>query len=737
MAFTNWKFTLQKKLILGFSTVAAICALVGLVGWYGLGQLKGNLRQIAAQDVPALQEILSLKGNLTEIKGAEQALVNPALPPERRQEEYAVINQALQKAEGALKAYQDLEHSEEELKELENFRKTWTSLKEDIDQFLRAGAGIDALQITNPQRLDSQLEKNFGDYKAWAAESVKSVLEQKPFAGNLNPADSPFVQWLGSLQVANPKVQEAVKHLQHQIKEVYRAVGTISDFLEINEYDLAKDVYIAEVLPSIESIQQYVGNVKVPINEAMGLYANLERHAAEVTSPLLVSAEKILVQMVEETQADVRKSAEAGEGVSRAMTSLLVVALLVGVVLAIGLGIIIARSIARPLAQTVGMLGELGHGHLDRRLNLNRDDEIGEMARTLDAFADSLQNEVVAALGKLSQGDITFDITPHDDQDVVRGALKTLGTDLNAILTQVRLTGERIASGSTQVSDASQSLSQGATESASSLEEISSTMNEMAARTRLNAENAGMASKLAAQSQQAAESGNAQMMGMVEAMGEINASSRSISKIIKTIDEIAFQTNLLALNAAVEAARAGQHGKGFAVVAEEVRNLAARSAKAAQETADLIEGSVKKVAAGSQIANKTADALDEIVRGIGKVTDLVGEIAAASNEQAQGISQVNIGLTQIDQVTQQNTANAEESAASAVELSSQAEQLRQMLARFRLREQNSFALPGSRRNRSNPRLTPPPAPEESGWDSLEADVAKPMIALDDEEFGKY
>jgi len=250
---------------------------------------------------------------------------------------------------------------------------------------------------------------------------------------------------------------------------------------------------------------------------------------------------------------------------------------------------------------------------------------------------------------------------------------------VSRIINGLNESSDQVASAAGQISTSSQSLAEGSTEQASSLEETSSALEEVAAMARRNADNAAQASTLAGNSRSEAERGSQTMSGMIQSMAGINKSSQEISKIIKVIEEIAFQTNLLALNAAVEAARAGEHGKGFAVVAEEVRNLAQRSAAAAKDTSSLIEDAVKKAAEGSEMANKSGVVLSSIVDSVKKATDLVTEIAGASNEQAQGVDQVNSAVSQMDKVTQQNAANAEETAAASQQLNAQADRLKDMV----------------------------------------------------------
>ena len=254
---------------------------------------------------------------------------------------------------------------------------------------------------------------------------------------------------------------------------------------------------------------------------------------------------------------------------------------------------------------------------------------------------------------------------------------------MQRVIERLKRGADETSDASRQVSSASQSLAQGASEQAASIEETSASIEEMSAMTKQNAANAVEARSLAGQAREYADTGTASMERMSQAIADIKKSSDETAKIIKTIDDIAFQTNLLALNAAVEAARAGEAGKGFAVVAEEVRTLAQRSAEAARSTADLIQQAVRNSDSGVAITQEVAGVLENIAVGNRKVNDLVSEIAAASEQQSQGIEQVNIAVSQMEQVTQNNAGNAEESASAAEELSSQAEGLKRTVQELR------------------------------------------------------
>jgi methyl-accepting chemotaxis protein len=552
------------------------------------------------------------------------------------------------------------------------------------------------------------------------------------FERGLRHGEKGDLQGLGHLEEEFLAVGEHIGELIVVAEEIAEEAMALADSAEQRQEFADINKHLQVILKEHDDVEHH------------GLQTFEALHAGDLhkAEELAVKVEQEEDQLIKELEAFVAQIEEftmqatlRAEHDEQSAVKGLVVLSLLGVVVGLLAAFYITRSITKPLQNTVDMIEELEKGHLDKRLNIDRGDEIGRMAKTMDSFADSLQNEMVDALQKLAANDLTFDVSPRDEHDKIRGALKKAGDDLNNIVSQINVSGEQVASASNQVSSASQSLSQGSTEQASSIEEITSSMTEMGAQTNTNSENANQANQLADQASNAADRGNQQMQEMVAAMGEINEAGQNISKIIKVIDEIAFQTNLLALNAAVEAARAGKHGKGFAVVAEEVRNLAARSAQAARETAELIEGSVAKTENGSNIASQTAEALNEIVGGITKVSDLVAEINAASSEQAQGIAQINEGLGQIDQVTQQNTANAEESAAAAEELSGQATQLKGMLARFQLKNQQSpqHAQPVALAYNKMDDAWGGAPPQEDKAPAKPSDI----IALDDGDFGKY
>ena len=305
---------------------------------------------------------------------------------------------------------------------------------------------------------------------------------------------------------------------------------------------------------------------------------------------------------------------------------------------------------------------------------------------------NSYISEISDVLEKMTEKDLTAGIDREYLGDFIslKNSINFITKQFNEIFNEINVAVEQVETGTVQVAESSQNLSQGAAEQASSVEQISATVTEIAEQTKENAKNASKASMISNTAKNDALNGDKQMQLMLEAMGDIKESSNNIGKIIKVIDEIAFQTNILALNAAVEAARAGEHGKGFAVVAEEVRNLAGRSAKAAKETTEMIDLSIRKVEEGYEIANDTASALKKIVEGVETAETIVEIIAEASNQQASAIAEIDSGVGQISQVTQINTATAEESASASEEMASQAQILKTLINSFELLENENI-----------------------------------------------
>jgi len=503
--------------------------------------------------------------------------------------------------------------------------------------------------------------------------------------------------------------------------------------------------------------------------------------------------------IVTELQKMIDESAKAGwensNKIYASVKTVLTTLLICGVLLSLALGFLLSRSISTPLLKTVAMLNELTLGHLGMRLRMDRKDEIGQMAKSMDTFANDLQDIVIGTMKQIADGNLSANIVPRDYQDEISPALSqtiealrgliiedggkvlqaaadkdlslrltrtykgeyakmkeninTVVQNLDNSMSQVSEAVRQVSGASSEISNGAQNLAEGSNEQASSLEEVSSSLEEMSSMTKQNAGNSNQAKLLAAEARTAANDGDSSMKRMAEAIRQIKASSDNTAKIIKSIDDIAFQTNLLALNAAVEAARAGEAGKGFAVVAEEVRSLAMRSADAAKNTANMIEESVKNADSGVKITEEVARSLGQIVDRISKVGDLIAEIAAASDEQAQGIEQVNTAVAQMNQVTQSNAANSEESASAAEELSSQAAELANMVSEFKLSVDNGYSTAGQSVGRASTSTqkqhkTAKALPDKTGahkaagiTKSTKSIKAEDIIPFDDDEFSEF
>lgn len=373
------------------------------------------------------------------------------------------------------------------------------------------------------------------------------------------------------------------------------------------------------------------------IDEAKRLH---DETSKKLFSPVRSSVDALLEQQLRQAKQEIQASSESFSNTRNAVISAIFLAIGFAIVMAIYL----SRAIVRPLIAAVDIAKQIAACNLTAKINVNSNDETGQILHALNVMTASLSN----------------------------------------IVAGVRRNAENIASGAAEIADGNLSLSSRTEQQASSLEETAASMEELTSTVKNNADNSINAKTLVNQSRDTAIEGGAAMEQVVKSMESITTSSKRITDIISVIDSIAFQTNILALNAAVEAARAGEQGRGFAVVATEVRNLAQRSAAAAKEIKGLIDESVAHIHAGSSEVAHARETMDTIVRSVKQVADIMNEISAASQEQTSGIQQVGQAVMQMDQMTQQNAALVEEAAAASESLQIKGAELMQGVGVFRL-----------------------------------------------------
>lgn len=354
----------------------------------------------------------------------------------------------------------------------------------------------------------------------------------------------------------------------------------------------------------------------------------------------------------------------------------------------------VRRIIGVPVRELTGVATRIAEGDLEQSIQYRSKDELGVLAGNFNQVTVRLReyvkyiNDIAEKLSDIASGNLTFRLEEEYSGEFakIKTSLEDISRELNATMGQIRVASRDVAIGAEQVSSGAMTLSQGSTEQAASVETLAEHIDSMSNSVREIAEGAQEASGISQEVKEGLLASNEKMRNMTVVIQKISDKSAQIHQIVKTIEDIAFQTNILALNAAVEAARAGAAGKGFAVVADEVRNLAGKSSAAAQETSALLSETVLSMDEGVHAAQDTAESMLKVVARADKMSGLISGIADATKLQAENASEITIGINQISSVVQNNVATSEASAAASEELSGQATVLKEMVARFQLKE---------------------------------------------------
>jgi methyl-accepting chemotaxis protein len=706
LASLNSRFKIGTRVNFGFLTVLALLLVVSAVGYFGLSGSDEALREYARVSDNSIK-VLETDRNLTNMR--RNALVYVQSGDEQALKRVRDMGKTVRDDLATIEAGTANQERREMLKKVSGL----------VDQF---NSNFELIVKARTER-----ERAVNDVMNPLEAKIRTQLGTLVDAGMKN-YDMEVVAFGGLAQEALMQVRlYLVRFLVEQDEKLLEAGEQHFSKLTAALQRLHEATQNAEQRAQVRQVMKEAPQYLAAFREAAKMMKDAKHLADEVNAKLSTDIAQSMIAM---RTSQAKTLTEIKETSTASITSSMQIALAAsGIALAVGLFFawFIGRGISKPVVSLTTAMEALANGDLETEVaGGDRGDELGQMAKAVLVFRDAglekirlegqtaeqrreaeaerrrnaeaqakaaeEQAQVVALLAKglknLSDGDLTFRLTDgfSDTYRQIRDDFNTAVAQLQATIQAIAAAAREVAGASSEISGGTTDLSQRTEEQAASLEQTSAALEEISATVKKNAENAQQANQFAVGTREVADRGGAVVAQAVSAMARIDESSRKISDIISVIDEIARQTNLLALNAAVEAARAGEAGRGFAVVASEVRSLAQRSSQAARDIKDLITNSSGQVEEGVELVNRAGASLTEIVDSIKRVAEIVSEIASASAEQSTGIDQVNVALSQMDEVTQQNSALVEQNAAAAKALEQQSQAMDQRVSTFRLEE---------------------------------------------------
>jgi methyl-accepting chemotaxis protein len=702
-----------QKLIGSFAIVALICGIVGLVGWSGIGKLDKSMDEIASQRMPAVQALGTMDAVMGDVSTAQMELLNPYATIEECHGFYEGIDQAFKEINDAAEKFRETISDDEEERIFNEIMTAYDVFQKASDEFIKTSKDLDKCGTRNPMKIMYEIAEIENAHRYWLFLLNETVVEGVEFKGQLDPAKCILGKWLAEFDIDNPVLKESLKTVEKYHEDLHASGREIVNIFDKSKNDLAfaaaMDIYDKKSNTALAGIsKQFDEVINRELERCNGLAVTMTELDETSIEPSFDHLMELLGGLNEDVTADAAASREAGDRAAAFATTMIVVSIVVGVLIALGFGVIISRGIAKPVnkvvdltkkvneefAQFVGVVDTIANNDLTQQIEQSELEDIGIKSK-----------DEIGTLARAIEGVI-------EAKNGMGNSLQRMTENLRGMVTQLTDNSNQLVSAANEVASSSEQMSRGAQDQTNQVTQVSTAIEEMTATILQSSKNAGEATDASKNASDTATGGGQVVSETIQGMqkiasvvresadsiGKLAKSADQIGEIIGVIDDIADQTNLLALNAAIEAARAGEQGRGFAVVADEVRKLAERTGKATGEITDMIKGiqqetteavesmesGIKEVDNGRELADKAGNSLNEIVNMSQQVMDMIQQIATASEEQSAAAEQISKNVESISAITRQTASGAEQSASAAEELNRQAEGMKEMVSRFKI-----------------------------------------------------